>query len=126
MAFTIRPRADNAVKIFDSQTVTKNTAVTSEEVDVSDVAGNYALQYSIDTSASATGARATFELLCSLDGINYPKAYVIASAYTISSAVSGKNIGIVNDIYGIKRMKVRVTETTNTNDLVVTCWLAGA
>ena len=110
-------------KIFDAETVTKNTTVTSSAIDLQKKrpGGQFSIQLEITGDGTVT-----VDWTGSNDGMDYVKPTTvtdIVAGFTKTSGTGGK------DIYSFspklcQYMKIRVTETVTTDDAIATITLA--
>lgn len=114
-----------ALTVFSAQAVVKNTAVLSDEIDVSNVVGYFALQWEID-SVAGTGT-AKFEALPTMNGkdfLNIGTDIATGQTNATGPGSDGKNAASFL-IAPCGAMQIQVTETANAEDVVVSAWLIG-
>lgn len=114
----------NTVEIFSAETITANTSENSDAIDLNKYQpeGYFSLQVVL-----AGDGTAKFEYLLSNDGSNYLEpsdAIDIASGHIKTSGPGGDGI----DIYTFEPnparfLKIKVTETGTSNDVIVTVTL---
>jgi len=112
-------------KIFDAETITKNTSTDSSAIDLQGKrpGGNFSVQVEL----TGTGV-ATIEWIGSNDNVDYIKPNGAQSIATGMLATSGPGSD-GKHIYGfspalVRYLKIRVTETGTANNVVVTITLA--
>jgi len=112
-------------KIFDAETITKNTSTDSSAIDLQGKrpGGNFSVQVELTGDGTAT-----IDWIGSLDNVDYLKPNGASNIATGMIKTSGPG-GDGKHIYGfspalVRYIKIRVTETGTANNVVVTITLA--